>query len=55
LLLNYLHQPADTPTKRATPFSSANGPRRHITPLTKSRTSSGSVQFRCAPSTLRAT
>jgi hypothetical protein len=48
LLLNYLHQPADTP------FSSANGPRRRVERSTRPRRSYGSARFRFAPSTIRA-
>jgi hypothetical protein len=54
LLLNYLHQPADTPYKASHVFSSANGPRRLIAPWTRRRRSYGSARSRFAPSTHRA-
>src|ERR1700733_4672875 len=55
LLLNYLPSRPTRPTEQATPFSSANGPRRRIAPWTRFLTCCESARSRCAPSTPRAT
>ena len=51
LLLNLPAPAGQRPTKRATPFSSANGPRRRIAPWTRRPRSYGSARSRFAPLT----
>jgi hypothetical protein len=53
LLLNYLHQPADTPYKASHAIFVREW--AETPPRTRFRTSFVSVRFRCAPSTPRAT